>query len=89
RKNILMEEQSRISSGINQSRIGKLREVLIEGESEQPDFPLVGRIRGQAPEIDGITYIKADDAAIGDIITCRITSADVYDLFAEEVDNEV
>ncbi|TSA55281.1 MAG: 30S ribosomal protein S12 methylthiotransferase RimO [Planctomycetaceae bacterium] len=88
RKNVLMEEQSRISYEINQSRIGDLEDVLIEDENNHPDFPYIGRIRGQAPEIDGITYVSADDAAVvGDIIPCRITSADVYDLFAEQTDN--
>jgi len=89
RKDVLMEEQSRISYEINQSRIGDLEDVLIEDENNHPDFPYIGRIRGQAPEIDGITYVSADDAAVvGDIIPCRITSADVYDLFAEQTDNE-
>jgi ribosomal protein S12 methylthiotransferase len=87
RKNVLMKEQSRISHEINQSRIGDLEEVLIEDESNRPDFPYIGRTRGQAWEIDGITYVNADDAAVGDIIPCRITSADVYDLFAEQTDN--
>ena len=87
RKNVLMEEQSRISYDINQSRIGDLEEVLIEDESDRQDFPYIGRTRGQAWEIDGITYVSADDAAVGDIIPCRITSADVYDLFAEQTDN--
>lgn len=86
RRNTLMEEQSIISHEINRSRIGSLQEVLIEEEYDNPEFPLVGRTRDQALDIDGITYVKASDAAIGDIITCRITSADVYDLFAEEVD---
>ena len=88
RKNVLMEEQSRISYEINQSRIGDLEDVLIEDENNHPDFPYIGRIRGQAPEIDGITYVSADDAAVGNIIPCRITSADVYDLFAKQTDNE-
>ena len=88
RRSILMEEQSIISHEINQSRIGNLQEVLIDEEYNHPDFPFIGRIRGQAPEVDGITYVKANDAAVGDIITCRVTSADVYDLFAEEMDNE-
>ena len=88
RKNILMEEQLGISHEINQSRIGALEEVLIEDKSDHPDFPCIGRIRGQAPEIDGTTYVKANNTAIGDIINCRIISADVYDLFAEEIDNK-
>lgn len=88
RKDVLMEEQSKISHEINQSRIGDLSDVLIEDESDRPDFQYIGRIRGQAPEIDGITYVSADDAVVGDIISCRITSAGVYDLFAEQIDSK-
>ncbi len=88
RKNVLMEEQSKISHEINQSRIGQLSDVLIEDKIDSSDFPYIGRIRGQALEIDGITYVSADDAAVGDIIPCRITSADVYDLFAEKIDSK-
>jgi ribosomal protein S12 methylthiotransferase len=87
RKDVLMGEQSRISHEINQSRIGDIEDVLIEDENNHPDFPYIGRTRGQAWEIDGITYVSADDAEIGDIIPCQITSADVYDLFAEQTDN--
>lgn len=87
RRDILMEEQSIISREINRSRTGELHEVLIEGKSTLSGFPLVGRIRAQAPDVDGVTYVGANDAEIGDIITCRIISADVYDLFARETEN--
>ncbi len=86
RRDILMEEQSIISREINRSLTGEQHEVLIEGRSDLKGFPLVGRIRAQAPDVDGVTYVKASDAEIGDIITCRIISADVYDLFAQETE---
>jgi ribosomal protein S12 methylthiotransferase len=43
----------------------------------------MGRCRRQAPEIDGITYIKKSKAQTGSIVKCKITSADEYDLFGE------
>jgi ribosomal protein S12 methylthiotransferase len=45
----------------------------------------MGRCRRQAPEIDGITYIKKSKAPIGKIVKCKITFADEYDLFGEIV----
>ncbi len=84
RRDILMEEQAVISYDINRSRIGSLEEVLLEGESGEPEFPWVGRIRGQAPEIDGLTYVKVKKGKIGEIVSCRITGADTYDLYAEQ-----
>ena len=44
----------------------------------------IGRARRQAPDIDGITYVKAGEKAIGDIVKCRVVSADDYDLFTEQ-----
>jgi ribosomal protein S12 methylthiotransferase len=43
----------------------------------------IGRCRRQAPEIDGVTYIKKSKSRIGEIVTCKILAADVYDLFGE------
>lgn len=85
RTDVLMERQATISFEINRSRIGSVAEVLLESESGHPEFPLLGRGRGQAPEIDGVTYVKAKKGDIGEIILCRITDADTYDLYAEEI----
>ncbi|HEX7534546.1 MAG TPA: 30S ribosomal protein S12 methylthiotransferase RimO, partial [Syntrophales bacterium] len=60
RRENLMEEQSVISYQINQNLIGSTQEVLIEGKSEIPDHPYVGRCGRQAPEIDGVTYVKGE-----------------------------
>ena len=43
----------------------------------------MGRCRRQAPEIDGVTYIKKSKTQIGTIVKCKITAADDYDLFGE------
>lgn len=83
RKQVLMEEQAVVSYAINQSLIGTIQEVLIEGKSEVPDFSYCGRCRRQAPDIDGITYVKGENLSTGAIISCRITAAGDYDLFAE------
>jgi ribosomal protein S12 methylthiotransferase len=85
RKQLLMEEQAVISSEINQSLIGSIQEVMIDGKSDISDYPYVGRSRRQAPDIDGVTYIKGKNLMTGNIITCKITSASDYDLFAETV----
>ena len=59
--------------------------MLIEEKSDRSDFAFMGRCRRQAPEIDGITYIKSSTAQIGKIVKCKITEADDYDLFAEVI----
>ena len=82
RRNLIMEEQATISYEINQTLIGTRQEVLVEGESDLPGYPYVGRCRRQAPEIDGITYIGGDKLTVGSMISGRIADADEYDLYA-------
>ncbi|HOI74699.1 MAG TPA: 30S ribosomal protein S12 methylthiotransferase RimO [Syntrophales bacterium] len=79
---VLMEEQAEISAEINASLVGTMQEVLVEGPGENPDYPLVGRCRRQAPEIDGVTCLKKKGMKTGQFRTFRITGSDVYDLFA-------
>ncbi len=83
RRETIMNEQAAISAAINKTLIGSTQEVLIEGESDREDYAYVGRCRRQAPEIDGVTYIKKSKAQIGKIVKCKITAADEYDLFGE------
>jgi ribosomal protein S12 methylthiotransferase len=83
RREIIMNEQAAISSAINKTLIGSTQEVLIEGESDRGDYAYLGRCGRQAPEIDGITYIKNSKTQPGSIVKCKITAADEYDLFGE------
>ncbi len=95
RRDVLMEEQAGISREINNHLIGTVQEVLVEGKSDLEEYPIAGRCRRQAPEIDGMTYLKtphrtgpksiAGKMDEGQIVVCRITGADDYDLFAEQI----
>ena len=83
RRETIMNEQATISATINKTMIGSIQELLIEGESDRGDYAYIGRCRRQAPEIDGVTYIKKSKVPIGKIVKCKITSADAYDLFGK------
>jgi ribosomal protein S12 methylthiotransferase len=85
RRETIMSEQAAISAAINKTLIGSIQEVLIEGKSDHRDYAYVGRCRRQAPEIDGVTYIKKFKTQTGSIVKCKITSADDYDLFGEVI----
>lgn len=84
RQGLIMEAQAAISDEINLARIGAVEEVLIEGKTDKTDFPFYGRTRFQAPEIDGITRVRAKKLAPGDIVRCSITAAALYDLYTEK-----
>ena len=79
RKKILMELQQKISKEINQKLIGTQIDCIAESISE--DGIITARTYKDAPEIDGLIFIKADaPVEPGDIITCKITGANEYDL---------
>lgn len=81
RKKELMKLQQGISREINQSLIGKDIPVLIESLTSSGD--IIGRSYRDAPDIDGLVYIKSEKAVTpGDIISANITDADEYDLYA-------
>lgn len=77
----LMTRQMQIASEINAAHIGQTRTVLVE---EMPEPGLyAGRTVFQAPEVDGITYVRANNLAIGEFASVRIIDALEYDLIGE------
>lgn len=79
----LMSLQKRISRKKNRQLVGRELEVLVEGASEESELVMVGRHRGQAPEIDGTVYLSGDVGRAGRIVTAKVVSCTDYDLMAE------
>ena len=76
-----MTLQAQISLKNNRQYLGQCLEVLVD-EAVEPGL-VAGRTRFQAPEVDGVTYVRTDPVAVGDKIRVRITDAVEYDLFGE------
>ncbi len=74
----LMACQADISFARNQTYIGKTFRVLVEEGPEDNYYK--GRTAFQAPEVDGITYIAANDVTIGSFVNVNITDASDYDI---------
>jgi ribosomal protein S12 methylthiotransferase len=72
----LMAEQQRISLEKNQAQVGRILDVLIEG---QGDGLSIGRTYRDAPEIDGLTILEGEHP-VGQMLPVRITDALAYDL---------
>ena len=80
----LMSLQQKISAEINQSKVGKTIEAIVEGFTD--DGVIIMRSQHDAPEIDGLVYAKADKPVVpGDIENVLIERADEYDLFGKIV----
>lgn len=76
----IMSLQQEISFENNKKHIGKVIDVLVEESPEETLF--ICRTKDQAPEVDGITYIKGD-LEIGTFARAKITDALEYDLVGE------
>lgn len=49
---------------------------------------MIGRHRGQAPEVDGLVYIGSA-VRVGELISVRVTQAHPYDLVGETIEGDV
>lgn len=92
RLDALMELQKDISLSFNQSRVGQVERVLVDGYY---DGFLICRSQYESPEVDGEILVEYSperfggepvEKLTGSFITVRITSADEYDLVAEPLE---
>ena len=80
-----MAAQQAISERRLRRRVGQEIEVIVDEIDDEEDQAL-GRSAGDAPEIDGRVYLRAEPMLRpGMIVTARVVDADPYDLWAERV----
>lgn len=79
------ELQRAIVAARNQARIGRRVEVLVDRVPGEPGSPpqMEARMRSQAYEIDGVTYLERSEVALapGDLAIATISNADDADLW--------
>jgi len=79
----IMRLQKKISRQKQKKQIGSRVEVLVERPGMSSDVLWEGRTQGQAPEVDGITFLTKGISSPGEIVKVRITDATSYDLYGE------
>ena len=76
----------RLQEGISRENHRRLRgrtvEVLVDGPSPESEFLLQGRLRSQAPEVDGRVVFQEAEARPGDLVQARILRTYAHDLVA-------
>ena len=83
RFNAVMALQQEVSRQVNKKFLGNVLEVLID-EKENGCF--VGRSQYDAPEVDGVVYVHAEEDLLpGDFVRVKITDTLEYDLIGEPV----
>lgn len=77
----LMELQEKISAAKLAAKVGKKFTVLVDGVDDEG---AIGRTSGDAPEVDGVVYLDAEEGRvqIGDLVEVEITDSDAHDLYA-------
>ena len=78
----VQELQDRLVWERSQALVGTVQETLVDGRSEDPAFDWEGRTAGQAPEIDGVVYVRGSLKA-GGFAPVRITAVEGYELVGE------
>ncbi len=89
RQEILMELQRGISREQHEAMIGTRLKVLVQGVSSETELLLEGRHKGQAPEIDGVTYITSGTASPGQLVDIIIEEASDYDVAGQIADGRL
>lgn len=87
RRDIVMEEQERISARANEARIGQQMTVLVESFDKYAEC-WFGRSEADAPDIDGKVFFTCQPGVVrpGDMITVKITDCMDWDLMGEVVE---
>jgi len=79
RRALFMQVQEQISAARLQRKVGSRQRVLVD---EVGPTVAIGRSGADAPEIDGVVYVKTGrrKIAVGDFVDVAIDSADAHDL---------
>ena len=85
RADIIMQSQMIISDRLNQNRLGKDIEVVVEGWDRYAEC-YFGRSAAEAPEIDGkIFFTSGEKRSVGEFVTVHIEETMDYDLLGSVV----
>jgi len=80
-----MTLQQEISSENNLKFFGKELKVLVDEKDPEDLSQFLGRSQMDAPEVDGLIYIKGEDLEPGDFVDVNITGTMEYDLIGETI----
>ena len=83
RRDAVMKLQKQIVARRLKARKGQQVRVMVDGPSPESDLVVLGRIEGQAPDIDAIVYFDQCDPATlvrGTLVNATVSNARGYDL---------
>ena len=85
RRDRLMAVQQPIAFAFNQSLVGRTLDVLIDAPAPEGKNLWLGRTYADAPDVDGVTWVRGTHFKPGDLVECEIVGAEEHDLIARPV----
>ncbi len=76
----LLEVQNAMSAKLHAAYVGETVRVLVDGESDDPDFPLAGRTEGNR-----LVRLKGEGGLMGQFVDVNITDSNTWALYGETV----
>ncbi|OGL42184.1 MAG: ribosomal protein S12 methylthiotransferase RimO [Candidatus Schekmanbacteria bacterium RBG_13_48_7] len=73
--------QQKIIAGIQSRFVGSVHKVLVEEFLNEGPYNYAGRAVFQAPEIDGVVFIRGSNLKCGEFYSVKIEDFEQYDLF--------
>ena len=85
RRDRIMAAQQPIAFAFNQTLVGRTLDVLIDSPAPEGRHLWLGRTYADAPDVDGVTWVRGSELQTGDLVSCKIVAAEGYDLVARPV----
>lgn len=82
RRDRIMATQQPIAFAFNASLVGRTCDVLIDGPAPDAKDLWLGRSFADAPDVDGVTYVRGAGLEPGDLVACAVVASEGYDTIA-------
>ena len=76
----LLEVQNAMSAALHAAYVGETVRVLVDGESDDPEFPLASRTEGNR-----LVRLKGDKSLMGQFTDVKITGSNTWALYGEAI----
>ena len=76
----LLEVQNAMSAALHAAYVGETVRVLVDGESDDPEFPLASRTEGNR-----LVRLKGDKSLMGKFVDVKITGSNTWALYGEAI----
>ena len=84
RRDRVMAAQQPIAFAFNEGLVGRELDVLIDGPAAGAGPGVyTGRTFADAPDVDGLTFVKGRGLEPGDLVSCKVVASQGYDTVAE------